>query len=208
MKKLTTYRIVTERLIIRCYHPYDAHMLYEATAKSIQHLLPWMPWAKYEPVDIDSQINKLREFRMKYDAGSDNIMGIFSKQETELLGGTGLHPRIGNNAMEIGYWVNAEHINQGIATEASRALVRVGFDVEQLDRIEIHCDPRNTLSANIPHKLGFTHEATLHNRATDVHGNPRDTMIWTMFREQYKQSMLSHFPVQAFDCANREIVLQ
>lgn len=205
MGNIKTYRIETERLVIRCYQPADAELLYNSLNCGTEHLMQWLPWAKTEPLGIEEQIDKLRMFRAKYDAGQDYIMGIFNSDESELLGGTGLHPRIGNNAMEIGYWLSASHLRKGIITESTQALVRVGFEVEQLQRIEIHCDPNNTASANIPHKLGFLHEVTLRNRSTDVNGNPRDTMIWTMFREDYTQHFSKQLTLQAYDCAGRKI---
>ena len=43
------YRIVTERLVLRTWEPRDAPLLKEAVDSSIDHLLPWMPWAAHEP---------------------------------------------------------------------------------------------------------------------------------------------------------------
>src|SRR5262249_24384090 len=43
--KTPPYRIVTERLVLRCWEPSDAAALKEAVDASIDHLLPWMPWA-------------------------------------------------------------------------------------------------------------------------------------------------------------------
>jgi len=38
------YRIVTDRLVIRCYHPIDAPLLRDAVEASVEHLRPWMSW--------------------------------------------------------------------------------------------------------------------------------------------------------------------
>lgn len=45
------------------------------------------------------------------------------------------------SAREISYWINQKHINNGFAFETVSALTRVGFDIEKLSRLEIHCDP-------------------------------------------------------------------
>jgi hypothetical protein len=37
------YRIVTERLILRCYDPTDAPLLKPAIDGSLEHLRAWMP---------------------------------------------------------------------------------------------------------------------------------------------------------------------
>ena len=73
----------------------------------------------------------------------------------EVVGGTGLHGRIGPGGFEIGYWVTAERTRQGIATEAARALTAVAADRPGIDRVEIHHDQDNVASAGIPRALGY-----------------------------------------------------
>jgi len=191
------YRVVTPRLIIRCWNPTDAPLFKAAIDVSIEHLLPWMPWAANEPTDLDTKIGLLRRFRGQFDLGQDFVYGIFDRDETEALGGTGLHTRLGTDAREIGYWVRADRINQGIAAETAAALTRVVFEIDRLDRVEIHCDADNVRSAAVPRKLGFTHEATLHKRR--VAGKVRDTLVWTLLAEDYPASPAARVEIEAFD---------
>ena len=44
---------------------------------------------------------------------------------------------------------------EGLCTEATAALTRVGFEVCEIERIEIRVDPANEASLAIPRKLGF-----------------------------------------------------
>lgn len=201
MRLLQTYRIECADIVIRCYSPADAPLMLDALIASQEHLLPWMPWAKTEVYTLEAMESKLRLFRSKYDAGADYIMGIFNAQETELLGGTGLHTRLGNAAYEIGYWIHAHHINKGLATRVSAALTAVAFDIEECNRVEIHCDPRNSASARVPEKLGFVHETTLAKRIADADDILRDSMIWTMFKEQYLENAVSSTPYLAYSCS-------
>lgn len=201
-----TYKIETERLIIRCYHPKDAALLKSAVDASRDHLLPWMPWAKSEcgePLEIVRE--RLRKWRGQFDLGEDYTFGIFDKAEQRVLGSTGLHNRLGKEAREIGYWIHVHHLKQGYALEAAKALTKVGFEIEQLKRIEIRCAPNNLRSQNIPKKMGYTHEATLKNRTTDTQGNPMDVMIWTLFKEDYEKSALPAFPLKAFSVVDELI---
>ena len=196
------YRVVTSRLVIRCWEPADAPLLKAAIDASIEHLLPWMPWAANEPTDIETKIALIRRFRGQFDLGQDFVYGIFDREETQALGGTGLHTRLGSDAREIGYWVRADGINQGIATEAAGALTRVAFEIDKLDRVEIHCDADNVRSAAVPRKLGFTHEATLRRRR--VAGKVRDTMVWTLLADEYPGSKAATIPIEAFDVSWKE----
>jgi RimJ/RimL family protein N-acetyltransferase len=123
-----------------------------------------------------------------------------------LLGCTGLHTRLGQGAREIGYWIHKNQINQGFATEATAALTKVAFEVDHVKRVEIHCDPKNIRSASIPRKLGFIHEATLKHRIVFPSGKSSDSMIWTLFAEDYLTSPSSKSIIQAFDAFGRRII--
>lgn len=182
-------------------------MLLDAVTLSVDHLLPWMPWAKDEPSTLDDKIDLIRMFRGNFDLGTDYTFGIFDKEEKELVGGCGLHTRIGKDAREIGYWISKNHINNGYATEMVQVLTKVGFEIEKLKRIEIHCAPENIRSQSIPRKLGYTLEALLKNRTTDSFGNLRDTMIWTMFADEYELSSSKAITFKAYDIAGRAITL-
>ncbi|OJJ20156.1 hypothetical protein BKI52_16930 [marine bacterium AO1-C] len=200
-----TYKIKTERLIIRCYHPADAPLLQKSVQENVDHLLPWMPWVKQEPETLEIKIKRLRTFRGQFDLDQDYFFGIFNHEENVLVGSTGMHTRIGEGAREIGYWIHKDYINQGYATETVKALTKIGFEIEALDRIEIRCAPENTNSRKIPPKVGYTHEATLKNRDFDSKGKPRDVMIWTLFKEEYFRNPLTSFSLEAYDVVDQLI---
>jgi len=153
------YRIETERLVVRCYQPSDTQLLADSVMESVEHLKPWMPWAHSEPTPFEQRLDRVKRFRGRFDLKEDYIYGIFNPEETKLLGGTGLHTRLGDNELEIGYWIHKDYVNKGLVTESTAALVKVAFEILHVHRIEIHCDPGNFASASIPRKLGFTHEA-------------------------------------------------
>ena len=62
----------------------------------------------------------------------------------------------GPEALEIGYWIRADAVGQGYATESTAALTRVAFEVVDVERVEIRCVPENRASAAIPRKLGYS----------------------------------------------------
>jgi RimJ/RimL family protein N-acetyltransferase len=200
------YRIHTPRLVLRCWQPSDAPLLAEATTASLDHLRPWMPWAHAEPEELEAKVQRLRGFRARFDTDQDYIYGIFTPDESEVVGGTGMHPRVGEAALEIGYWINARYAGQGYATESSAALTRVGFEVNGLERMEIRCDPRNVRSAAVPRKLGYTHEATLRARVRGVDGTMGDSMVWSLLRDEYPASPAAAAPIEAFDAAGRRLI--
>jgi hypothetical protein len=76
--------------------------------------------------------------------------------ETRVLGGTGLNPRIGPDAREIGYWLPAFGVGQGLMTAVVGALTRVALKIDRVARVEIHCDPDKVPSAPSTSILGRT----------------------------------------------------
>jgi RimJ/RimL family protein N-acetyltransferase len=199
------YRIETERLVIRCWEPRDAPLLKEALDSSLEHLRPFMDWANDEPQPVEKKAELLRSFRGMFDSGEEFVMGIFDRPEQQVLGGTGLHSRIGPGGLEIGYWIRASATRQGIATESSAALTRVGLEVCGADRIEIRIEPRNEASFGVPRKLGFLEEATLRRRLPGRQGGPlRDVTIFTMFREDFDPAIAP--ALRAFDAAGRQLL--
>lgn len=204
---MKTYRIQTNRFVLRAPDPKDAYILKDAIDKSIEHLRPWLTWTRNEPETVEMKAERLRQYRSKFDADIDHVYPILDPSETVIIGSTGLHSRVTGNGKEIGYWVSADYAHQGYATEVVSSLLYVGFLIEGLDYIEIRCDPRNEWSRRIPQRLGFLHEATLKNRLNDVENNTRDVMIWTMFRENYNPNQVSALNLKCFDVLGREILI-
>jgi RimJ/RimL family protein N-acetyltransferase len=199
------YRIETERLVIRCYEPRDAPLLKEAVDSSLEHLRAWMPWAHRAPQTLEETVALVKSFRSRFDAGEDFTSGIFAADETVLLGGTGLMPRVGPGGLEIGYWIRASATRHGIATESSAALTRVGLEVCCAERIEIRVDPSNEAILGVPRKLGFTEEATLRRRLPSADGGPfRDVTIFTLFREDLDPSLAAG--IRAFDARGERVL--
>lgn len=199
------YRIVTPQLVIRCYNPSDAALLEKSIEESLGHLLPWMPWAASEPEPFESRLERLRHMRSNFDLNIDYVYGIFNPPGNRLLGGTGLHPRIGADALEIGYWIHKDFINLGYATEATAALTRVAFEINKVDRVEIHCSVENSRSAAVPRKLGFKLEATL-GRRSFANNHFSDQMIWTLFADDYPCTPSAKLDCAAYDAAERRLL--
>ena len=200
------YRIHTRRLVLRCWEPRDAPLLMAAIAANLEHLRPWLLWAQHEPEDLQTKIERLRQYRGAFDLGQDFPYGLFNREETHVLGSSGLHTRVGAGAREIGYWVHKDALNQGLATEATAALTKVAFAVDHVTRVEIHCDPENVRSLAVPRKLGFCYEATLRHRTRTPDGRPRDTMIWTLLAHEYPTSPAATADIEAFDVVGRTLL--
>jgi len=206
MTNYPPYRIETERLVIRCWNPKDSYLFHEAISNNTEHLKQYMPFIKREPLEIEDKIETLRRFRSNFDSSKDFVFGIFNKAETKVLGSTGLHTKPGKYGFEIGYWIIQSECNKGIATEAVKALLFAGFNVLDIDRIELFCNPENIYSRKIPKKLGFTHEVTRKRINTTFDNEFRDSMIWVLFKDEYIRNLKNYkINQKCFDALDREI---
>jgi ribosomal-protein-alanine N-acetyltransferase len=77
------------------------------------------------------------------------------------VGAVGLILAPAHDRAELGYWIGAPYWGRGYATEASRAVVRWGFEGLGLRRIHASHFPRNPASGRVLEKLGMRHEGTL-----------------------------------------------
>jgi RimJ/RimL family protein N-acetyltransferase len=175
---LPPLRIETDRLVLRCWEQADAPILKAAIDSSLEHLRAWMPWEMNEPSELPVVEERLTRYRTDFLAGESFVYGIFDSSETHVIGGSGLMGRIGPRALEIGYWIRADRVGVGFATEATRALTDAGLAMSGVDRIEIHCDPANAASAAIPRRVGYRLRETISEDTVAPEGSPRDTMIF------------------------------
>ncbi len=141
----------TRRLVLRRWEVSDAPVLNAAIAASLDHLRPWMWWAAEEPMSLEDRRRLIGGWEA--DRDGDAIYGVFVGDE--VAGGCGLHRRRGPGVLEIGYWVHVDHIRRGYATELARGLTSAAFEVEGIDRVEIHHDKANVWSGSVPRSLGF-----------------------------------------------------
>jgi RimJ/RimL family protein N-acetyltransferase len=202
------YRIeIEDGPVLRCWDPRDAPLLKDAVDSSLEHLREWMPWAHAEPQGLEEKAALLRQFRGSFDLGHDFIYGIFSADESEVLGGTGLHTRAGEGAFEIGYWVRASRTGRGIATTTAAALTKVGIGLGGADRIEIHVDPANRKSCRIPRRLGYQEEGVLRRRLPAPNGTSRrDAVVFSLLAEDLPASPAARVRLAAFDSRGLRVV--
>lgn len=199
------YRLVTPDLELRAYDPSQAAALRQAIVESLDHLLPWMPWAESEPQPLDQKVELLKKFRAHFDLGVEFGYAMFARGTEDLVGGTGLHPRAGPGALEIGYWVHVKHVGRGFATQTAAALTQAAIELHGVRRVEIRCDPTNVRSAAIPRKLGYRLEATLRAVTPSPRGL-RDAMVWTMLDDELAGSAAAAVPLEAYDAIGRRLL--
>ena len=173
----------SERLILRAWTIADEPVFSAAIAASVEHLLPWMPWAALEPVAAADRRVLIAQWHDEWEAGGDSQFGIFAL-DGGVSGGAGLHRRIGDDGLEIGYWVHVDHVGNGYAQETAKALTQLAFTIDGIDRVEIRHDRANTASGRVPAALGYM-LVDEHAREITAPGECGITCVWRMTRSRW-----------------------
>jgi ribosomal-protein-serine acetyltransferase len=136
---------------LRRWHPDDAAALLAAVTESMTELVPWMPWAEH--YDEDRAAQYLRDCEEQWASG--NAFNYAIVVGGQIVGSAGLHNRVGDGGLEIGYWVHSDWTGRGVATDAAAALTDAALALPGIDRVEIYHDAANAASGRIPAKLGY-----------------------------------------------------
>ncbi|MBI5105814.1 MAG: GNAT family N-acetyltransferase [Solirubrobacterales bacterium] len=170
-------------VVVRRWRVEDAEAQERIVGESVEHLRPWMPWAAFEPSPLEERRARIAGWEQEWAAGGDLYAAVL--EDGVLVGGGGLHHRLGPGGLEIGYWVHPAHTRRGLATVAARLLTELAFSVPSIDRVEIHHDRANAASAGIPRRLGYER---LGEVVADRPQAPADTgvdVLWRVTREQW-----------------------
>jgi RimJ/RimL family protein N-acetyltransferase len=200
------YRIVTDRLVLRAFELKDAPELSDAVAANIAHLRPWLEWVREGPRTLDAMLDLVRRMRGRFDMGDDFSYVVADKATGAMIGGTVLTPNPRDASATLGYWIAGTSAGRGLATEAAAALVRIAFEVDRLELVEIHSVSANERSARVAQRLGFVHDGTLRARLRSSDGSREDRDTWSMLREEYERSTASRIPIAAYDALERPIL--
>jgi RimJ/RimL family protein N-acetyltransferase len=175
--------------LLRSYQPGDGAQVYEAVTSSQEHLKTFMAWASDEH-SIERSEQRCREFRAKWLAAQDFLIGIWEPDESRLLGGCGYHLREGGLELcnaEIGMWIRAGAAGRGLGTAVLRALLRWGFTEWPWLRISWRCSSANLASQRTAEKAGLQREGVLRSHALDPDGQRRDTCCYAMLRDEWER---------------------
>ncbi|MEV8510590.1 GNAT family protein [Actinoplanes sp. NPDC051475] len=150
--------LTTERLVLRRFRLEDAGAL--AAYRSDPSVARYQSWNS--PYSLD----KARYAVQTMVAADPRQPGWFQyavelAEEDTLVGDVGVNLADNLRQAEIGYTLAPRWQGHGYATEAVRAVVDHLFRDRGLHKVSAECDARNTASARLLERIGFTREGHL-----------------------------------------------
>jgi RimJ/RimL family protein N-acetyltransferase len=149
---------------------------------SLDHLGPWMAWAT-SPATEASIGTLFATMDQLWATRRDFPFSIVDAVTDEVIGGAGLHARLGPHGLEIGYWVRADRTGRGLATATAEGLTSAAFTIPEIERVRIQCAEDNVRSARVPTKLGFTLQGVVVPEDGPTEG--RRTQRWIVERADW-----------------------
>ena len=117
----------TERLLLRRWRPGDETILRSAVDASDSHLRRWIPWMKDEPRSMDETAVRIAHQIGEFDAGVTFCWAVF--HDGTFVGEVMLMTRAGPGALEVGYWLHADHAGRGYGRESVSRLVALADEL-------------------------------------------------------------------------------
>lgn len=173
-------RLTTPRLLLREFVEEDWRAIHEyARDPEVVRLMVWGPNTEDQTRAFVKEVLATQEQspRTKWELGMI-LEGRFIGAARLWLGDAG------KRDADLGYVVNRAFWGKGYATEASRALLKFGFEERKLHRIWATCDAENAASARVLEKAGMRREGHLRENLL-VKGRWRDTLVYAMLDREW-----------------------
>ena len=107
----------------------------------------------------------LRFLIRQYRAGQPSTFVIVWNENRKAIGTIGfMWVNTDHRSAEVGYSLARDYWNQGIMTEALRAVIAFGLDTLRLHRIEAQHETDNPASGRVMAHVGMQYEGTLRQR--------------------------------------------
>lgn len=176
--------MTTERLILRRFRASDAPVL--AAYRSDPQVARYQSWEA--PFPLEKAETAVRGFA----AGSPTAAGWFQyaielADEQTLIGDVAVRLHDNLKQAEIGFTLATAYQKRGYATEAVSAVLDRLFGRQDLHRVMGECDARNTRSAALLERLGFTREGLLRQQ-TWIKGEWTDDLLYGLLATEWAAS--------------------
>jgi ribosomal-protein-alanine N-acetyltransferase len=171
----------TDRLILRRLAHGDAGDIFVyASDPEVSRYTTWKPHQSMH--DTLAFLNPVLE---AYAKGEIAPWAVVHKADRKVIGTCGFVSWFPRHARaEIAYAIGRSYWNQGLTTEAARAVVAFGFHRMQLNRIEARCEIPNVASARVMEKLGMSLEGILRQHMF-AKGQYVDLKLYSILRQEW-----------------------
>jgi ribosomal-protein-alanine N-acetyltransferase len=175
--------LITKRLKLRRVQLDDVpSLLKHVNNKKISDQILNIPF----PYQEEDAIFRLNFILQGFKNKERYVFAITLKDNHELIGEIGLHLDKGNNSAQFGYWVAEPLWGKGIATEATAAILKFGFQKLNLNKICATHYPDNKASGKVMLNNKMIKEAELKDHYK-INNNYRSVIQYRLTKDEYEK---------------------
>ena len=174
----------TERLILRriTLDDVDDMFLYGSN----EEVSKYVTWNTHKTL---SETKEFINFVLnKYEKNQVAPWGIEYKENGKFIGTIDfvwIQPK--QKSAEIGYVISQEYWGNGLAAEAAKEVIKLGFEKMDLVRIQARCDVENIGSSRVMEKVGMSFEGII-RKGIYVKGKHQDIKMYSILNEEFSSS--------------------
>jgi RimJ/RimL family protein N-acetyltransferase len=179
-----TFPIETARLLLRPFVAEDLDALHDLRSRpEVTRYLYWEPASRDE---VSRELDRRVRHRTLEREGETLHLATVLRGGGAVVGDVSLKLLSRKHEQgEVGFVVHPDHQGLGLAGEAARAMLRLGFEIFGFHRIIGRCDGRNDASARLMRRLGMRHEA--HFRENErFKGEWGDELVFAMLAAEWE----------------------
>ncbi|MBC6458118.1 GNAT family N-acetyltransferase [Actinomadura sp. HBU206391] len=178
------YPLKTARLILRPYTPADLDALYDLQSRP--EVTRYLYFGPRDRDEVREALDQKTQAVTLTDEGGNLSLAVELAETGQVIGEVILFWRSrAHRQGEVGYLFHPDHGGRGYATEATRVMLRLGFEDLGLHRIIGRIDARNTASGRVLERLGMRREAHFVQNEF-VKGEWADEVVYAMLETEWR----------------------
>jgi ribosomal-protein-alanine N-acetyltransferase len=166
----------SERLYLKILDESAAPVVLDYYKRNSEFLKEWEPIRDASFYEEEQHIKQLQSDIVNIQNGSLLRLWISKKDDADKIIGTVSFNNIVRGAFlscHLGYRLDKDEINKGLAAEAIKKGIEIMFNEYKLHRIEANIMPKNKASLKVVEKLGFYNEGLAY-KYLKIHGKWED----------------------------------
>lgn len=181
LKHLGTKFIETERLLLREFFLDDANAMFNNYAGD-DEVTKYLTWPTHQSAAESEAV--ISEWLPDYEKEECYNWAIELKELGEIIGAISafdINEKV--EKLQVGYCIGKKWWNQGITTEALKAVMDFLFDEVGAKRIEARHDTQNVYSGKVMRKCGMKYEGT-HRQSDYNNQGVCDTAWYALLKDE------------------------
>lgn len=180
--------LLTRRTVVRRFRENDGAPFYELVQNNYSRLHDFFPdWARkiHDPLQAEWHV---RHLLAEWLTMQSYHFAIWEKEQASIIGFIQLIDLDWSVAKaNINFFIDRDHENQGIMTEALQHLVAFAFQQLQLDKLGVRPPMDNYASQRLVRKVGFQREGDLRDEFRRPSGELVDVMLFGLSRSTFQK---------------------